>query len=82
MRLQSLKARLNKLLEAQGPPDGPPSTIIVLPGKHHERDQDAGLPLPRLAWRNRVAACVVYDAKVGQPDSATVARLVAEAVPS
>jgi hypothetical protein len=78
MRLESLKARLNRLLEDQSPPDGSPSCIVLLPGKDGRGPAaDDGLPLPRIAWRNRRAACVFYDPEAGQPTSAEIAKLLA-----
>ena len=79
MRLESLKARLSRLLEAQGPPDGPPSCILFLPGKDGRGpDLDADLPLPRIQWRSAKAVCIFYDPDVGQPSSEDVARLLAD----
>jgi hypothetical protein len=75
--LQSLKARINALLEAQGPPDGPPACIVVLPGKDGRGPvSDNGLPLPRIAWRNSKAAVVLYDPAIGQPSRDEIAQLL------
>jgi hypothetical protein len=78
MDLRTLRTRINRLLEAQGPPDGPPACIVVMPGKDGRGPaSDAGLPLPRIAWRNSKAAVVLYDPESGrQPTSAEIAKLL------
>ncbi len=77
MDIQSLKARLDRLLETQGPPVGPPECIVLLSGKDgHGPAADEGLPLPRVAWRNSKAACILYDPSVGQPSAAEIRRLI------
>lgn len=53
-----------------------PLTIIVMPGKDHVPDADLALPLPRALWRTQRAVCIVYDPEVGQPEDATIGRLV------
>jgi hypothetical protein len=77
MNFQSLKARLNRLLEDQSPPDGSPSCIVLLPGKDGRGPAaDNGLPLPRIAWRNSKAAVVLYDPAIGQPSRDEIAQLL------
>lgn len=80
MNLQSLKTRLNRLLADQEPPDGPPACLVFLPGKDGH-DPAADEDLPRIAWRNRCAACIVYDPAHGQPSAETIRQLVDEATP-
>jgi hypothetical protein len=75
MNLQTLKARIDRLLEDQSPPDGPPECICYLPGNNRPGPGADG-PLPRVAWRSAKAACVLYDPKAGPPDASTVAGLV------
>jgi hypothetical protein len=78
MDLRNLKARINRLLEDQSPPIGPPACIVLLPGKDGRGPAaDEGKPLPRIAWRNRRAACIFYDQDAGQPSREEIAELLA-----
>jgi hypothetical protein len=77
MDLRSLKSRIDRLFEEQGTPFGPPSAIFLLPGKDgHGPAAEEKLPLPRLAWRNAKAACILYDAEAGQPSAEAIDRLI------
>jgi len=80
MNLSSLRARLDHLLEQQGPPDGPPSCVVILPTNAREPDEEDGKPLPRIAWRNRHTACVLYDPIAGTPTDEDVRTLVGGAL--
>jgi hypothetical protein len=53
-----------------------PLTIVVLPGNSRGPNADGDLPLPRIAWHDECATCVLYDVKVGQPDADTIERLI------
>ena len=77
MDLKAIKHRIDRLLETQGPPDGPPECVVLLPENGHGPDADDDLPLPRIAWRNSKAACILYDVKAGQPPTADIDRLLA-----
>jgi hypothetical protein len=60
------RARIGKL----------PLTIFVLPENSRGPDADGDLPLPRIAWRDDRAVCVLYDIEAGQPDADALARLI------
>jgi hypothetical protein len=74
MNLSTVRSRLDRLLEAQGPTNGP-LAVLCLPANGRGPDAEEALPLPRVAWRSRAAACVVYDPALGQPSSETVGQL-------
>jgi hypothetical protein len=76
MDLRTIRSRIDRLLEAQGPPDGPPECVVLLPENGHGPDADDDLPLPRIAWRNSKAACIVYRIEDGQPSTEDIARMV------
>lgn len=74
MNLSSLRKRIDHLLEQQGPPIGPPSAVFLLPD--NGRGPDAEKALPRVAWRNAKAVCILFDVEAGQPGAAEIDRLV------
>jgi hypothetical protein len=77
MDIRTLRTRLNRLLEAQGPPIGPPGCVVLMPGKDGRGPvSDNGLPLPRIAWRNSKGAVVLYDPAIGQPSREEIAKLL------
>ena len=78
--LRSLKSRIARLLEHQGPADGPPECLVFLPACGRTPEGDRDLPLPRLAWRSAKAACVLFDPTLGQPAREEVRRLIDGAV--
>jgi hypothetical protein len=78
MDLRSLRNRIDRLFEDQSPPVGPPSCIVLLPGKDGRGPAaDDGLPLPRIAWRSAKAAAIFYDQDIGQPSRDEIAQLLA-----
>jgi len=80
MDLRTIRSRIDRLLEAQGPVNGPPSTVILLPSNGHGPDADDDWPLPRIAWRNSKAACIVYRIEDGQPTPEVLRQLIARTV--
>jgi len=54
-----------------------PLTVVILPGKDGRGPAaDDGLPLPRIVWRTRSAACVFYDPDDAQPSAREISQLV------
>jgi hypothetical protein len=68
-KLQALAAERARIGEK-------PVTIIVLPTNSREPDLDAGEPLPRIAWRNECAVCIVYNPKAEAPTAEEIALLI------
>ena len=76
MDLRSLKTRINRLLEAQGGGNEPPSAVLLVP--ENGRGPRSDTPYPRV-FRTGKAAVIMYLPTDGQPDGATIARLIEKA---
>lgn len=78
--LATLKARIDRLLEARGEENEPPAVLILLPACGREPVADTR-PWPRM---NRVgrAAVITYQPADGKPDAEAIAVLLAGKVPS
>jgi len=75
--IASIRARLDRLLEAQAAENEPPACVVLLPDNGRGPDADTR-PLPRATRVGKVLV-VTFDADMGQPDAATLAALVKEA---
>jgi hypothetical protein len=71
MDLRTLKNRIDRLLETQGPPDGPPECVVLLPENGRGPDSDA--PYPRV---QRVGRVVVITYLGEQPSRDEIEQLL------
>jgi len=73
MDLKSLRSRLDRLLETQGPPSGPPECVGLLPENFRGPASDA--PYPRIE-RAGQAAVITYLVTDGQPTPEAIRQLI------
>jgi len=76
-RIRTELAKLQELAAERAHRGAKPLTIIVLPENGRRGpDSDGELPLPRVAWRNECAVCIVYEVEAGAPTAEAIARLI------
>jgi hypothetical protein len=73
-RIRSEMVKLQELAAERERVGKLPLTIVVLPESGRGPDTDVGRPLPRVAWRNQRAVCIVYQD--GPPTAEDIARLI------
>ena len=79
MNLSQIRSELEKLqaLAAERARIGKkPLTMIVLPESGRGPDSDVDELLPRVAWRNHCAVCIVHDPKPEPPSCEEIGRLI------
>jgi hypothetical protein len=79
MNLSRIRAELAKLQEfaAERARRGArPLTVIVLPENSRGSKLDDDGPLPRIAWRNECAVCILFDAEADQPTADEIDQLI------
>ncbi len=74
-RIRTELAKLQELAAERARRGAKPLTIIILPSGDGP-DPDVAEPLPRVAWRNHCAVCIVYSEAVGPPTAEAIGRLV------
>lgn len=75
-RIRTELAKLQEFAAERARRGAVPLTVLIMPHNGRGPESEDNLPLPRVAWRNSSAVCIVFDGEATQPTAEEIARLI------